>query len=92
MNVSQARALLQVPVGSGQADIERAFRRQAQQTHPDRGGDPTHFQAIVHARNVLRRSRTRPPAPVVIVPDQRWWHHLTRLWPDRNQPNTRRVI
>lgn len=92
MDAAQARALLAVPLGSSRADIERAFRHHVRHAHPDRGGNPTRFHALVQARDTLRRSSTRRPAPVIVVPDPPWWHPLTRLWPRRNHPTTRRVI
>lgn len=39
--------------GSSDVQVESAFRKAARRCHPDVGGDPARFRAIVDARNVL---------------------------------------
>jgi hypothetical protein len=39
--------------GASNAQIESAFRKAALRHHPDVGGDPAQFRALVDARNVL---------------------------------------
>lgn len=38
--------------------VEAAFRKKAIEHHPDRGGDPTEFQKLVIARDLLRKRLT----------------------------------
>ena len=48
-----AMRLLGLPPSSSDVDVESAFRKQARRHHPDVGGDPARFRAIVAARNLL---------------------------------------
>jgi hypothetical protein len=48
-----ALQLLDIPLGSSSDDIESAFRKCARLHHPDVGGNPAKFRAIVEARNLL---------------------------------------
>lgn len=48
-----ALRLLGLPPYSSDADVESAFRKAARRHHPDVGGDPARFRAIVAARNLL---------------------------------------
>jgi DnaJ domain len=40
-----------------EAAIEKAYRKQAQRFHPDRGGDPHEFRKVQWAIEILRRYR-----------------------------------
>lgn len=53
--------VLGVPRDATAADIKRAFRRRALETHPDRGGDAEAFQAVHRAyeRALARAERPR---------------------------------
>jgi hypothetical protein len=64
----QARQLLGVAAGASADDVERAFRRLAGRHHPDRGGDPGTFTALVAARDVLLRQ----PDQVIVISSGRW--------------------
>lgn len=48
-----ALELLGLPPGSSDDDVESAFRKWARRHHPDVGGDPAKFRAIVAARRLL---------------------------------------
>ncbi|MCU1452560.1 MAG: DnaJ domain [Acidimicrobiales bacterium] len=72
----RARALLGLRSGADAVEVERAFRDLARAAHPDRGGDPVEFQALVEARNLLRRAADRA---VLVVPDVPWWRQLSPL-------------
>jgi hypothetical protein len=48
-----ALRLLGLSPYSSDVDVESAFRKQARRHHPDVGGDPARFRAIVAARNLL---------------------------------------
>jgi hypothetical protein len=45
--------LLGLTPGSSDDEIESAFRKAARRYHPDVGGDPERFRAVVDARNLL---------------------------------------
>lgn len=45
--------VLGVPADATAADIKAAYRRAALDSHPDRGGDPERFHAVVRANEVL---------------------------------------
>lgn len=45
--------VLSLPYDAGAADVRRAFRRLARQTHPDRGGSPDAFHAVRAAYGAL---------------------------------------
>lgn len=70
----EARHVLGVSAAASAADIDRAFRRRAQQLHPDHGGDIDQFRRLVAARDILGNtlSETAP----VIVRSERWWRRL----------------
>ncbi len=64
------RDVLGVPPGASPPEIAAAFRRYALRHHPDRGGDPTRFQAGVDEYHRLTGSEAgtataAPPANVV---------------------------
>ncbi|MGH9060972.1 MAG: hypothetical protein ACRDZY_15885, partial [Acidimicrobiales bacterium] len=84
---SQARALLGLPPGYRSADVETAFRRRAAVVHPDRGGDPEEFKALVEGRRILLADWPRRPGPVVVVDDlhpvARWLLRLLRPRPGK---------
>lgn len=48
-----ALRLLGLPPESSDDQVESAFRKAARRHHPDVGGDPARFRAIVDARNLL---------------------------------------
>ena len=48
-----ALELLGLPPGSSDNEVELAFRKSARRHHPDIGGDPAKFRAIVAARKLL---------------------------------------
>jgi hypothetical protein len=50
--------------GSSEEEIESAFRKAARRHHPDVGGDPAKFRAIVDARNFLLGRDPRLPETV----------------------------
>jgi hypothetical protein len=49
----KALRLLGLPPGSSENQIASAFRKAARRHHPDVGGDPARFRAILDARNLL---------------------------------------
>jgi hypothetical protein len=49
----KALRLLGLPPGSSEDEIVSAFRKAARRHHPDIGGDPARFRAILKARNLL---------------------------------------
>lgn len=55
-----ALQLLGVPLGSSENEIESAFRKSARLHHPDVGGDPAKFRAILAARNLLLGRHKHP--------------------------------
>ncbi len=61
------------------AEIRRAWRRRARQTHPDHGGDPHAFAAVHQAFRSLVPPGGGTPAPVVVkrlgppALALRWW-------------------
>lgn len=48
-----ALRVLGLPPGSSDEQIASAFRKAARRCHPDVGGDPAKFRALVNARNLL---------------------------------------
>lgn len=72
MDGNRARALLGVPAHATTDAVRRAFRAAAAVAHPDRGGDPVRFRALVAARAVLLASSPAPPRPS----DGAWVAHL----------------
>ncbi len=60
----QPHDVLGVRPDASPADVTDAFRRFALRHHPDRGGDPTQFQAGVDA---YRRLAGRHAAPANVV-------------------------
>jgi len=65
MQRDEARRLLGVGPGASEAEVERAFRRQARGAHPDHGGDAARFRDLTEARRVLVRLAALPPPPTV---------------------------
>jgi hypothetical protein len=57
---STALRVLGLWPGASDAEIELAFRRAARRCHPDAGGDPARFRAIVNARNLLLGREGQP--------------------------------
>jgi len=62
-----ARAVLGLSLDATRGEAQRAFRRLAKQTHPDAGGDPVAFRAVVAAWADL--AATLPSAPAVAGAD-----------------------
>ncbi len=62
-----------MPPGASRREVTEGFRRFALRHHPDRGGDPTRFQAGVDAYRRLTGSR--PPSN---VPSNVVFHRRTR--------------
>lgn len=56
-NADGALAVLGLKAGSSWQDIQRAYRRQAQLVHPDKGGDAIQFAALQQAFESLKRLR-----------------------------------
>lgn len=56
----KALRVLGLPPGSSSNQIESAFRKAARRHHPDVGGDPAQFRAILDARNLLLGRLPRP--------------------------------
>jgi curved DNA-binding protein CbpA len=50
---------LDVPIDATPAEIKAAHRRKAREHHPDRGGDPSRFQAIQLAYDTLKDEQKR---------------------------------
>lgn len=53
-------ALLRIPASATPAEVKRAFRLRALETHPDRGGDAVVFQAVRAAYDEALRRSARP--------------------------------
>ena len=49
----EAAELLGVPVGASVAQVRKAYRKLVLIHHPDKGGDPQHFNALTEAYNNL---------------------------------------
>ena len=62
----QAHEVLGVRPGATRDEIAHGFRRFALRNHPDRGGDPTRFQAGVEAYRRLTGSDPEPRAADVV--------------------------
>lgn len=52
--------ILNVPDNASVADIKRAYRVRALETHPDHGGDPAAFRALVNAYEAALAKRAKP--------------------------------
>ena len=63
MSLERARLVMGVVETSTTAEIRRAFRLQAKQSHPDRGGDADRFREVVEAYHLLLRLPAKPRAP-----------------------------
>ncbi len=57
---TRALRVLGLPPGASNEEVESAFRRAARRHHPDAGGDPAKFRAIVDARNLLLERNIMP--------------------------------
>lgn len=53
MDGNRARALLRVRPHASTDEVRTAFRRAVRAAHPDAGGDPAAFRALVAARDLL---------------------------------------
>lgn len=54
--------VLGLPLGCTEAEVKRAYRRQAELLHPDRGGDPKRFTRLQeHFEAALLHARENPP-------------------------------
>lgn len=56
----EALRVLGLRPGSSDREIERAFRKAARRLHPDVGGDPAKFRALLEARNFLLGRAAQP--------------------------------
>jgi hypothetical protein len=56
MGTDAAFATLGIAVGAQPIEITRAFRALSRQSHPDTGGEPTVFAAVVAAYRTLQRA------------------------------------
>ena len=56
MSTHAAFATLGIAVGSQPTEITRAFRVLSRESHPDTGGDPHRFTAVVAAYRALQRA------------------------------------
>ena len=68
MGTDAAFATLGIAVGSQPIAITRAFRALSRELHPDRGGDPRRFSAIVTAYRALQKAGLVRAEPVRIEP------------------------
>lgn len=59
MDREAAARLLGVDPAADAVAVEQAFRRQARTLHPDLGGDPAAFRALIEARTAMRAPRAR---------------------------------
>lgn len=50
---------LDIPPTATDADIKRAYRKKANETHPDKGGNASEFAKVAHAYEVLRDPERR---------------------------------
>jgi hypothetical protein len=97
MSPETARSLLQLPATATPDDVERAFRRLAQERHPDHGGEAESFCRLLQARAVLHDAGLPPSqlrAPVIVVHRGPWWRRLRRallhcVYRRRNPPPSR---
>jgi curved DNA-binding protein len=67
MTAAQARQMLGLGALAEAGDVRLAFREAAKAAHPDRGGDPERFRAVVEAYRALQGQRPperlfQPPA------------------------------
>ena len=62
MTREHAALLLGVDENSSADDVQRAWKVWVRLAHPDAGGDRDHFEALMHARRVLRASVVRANA------------------------------
>jgi DnaJ-class molecular chaperone len=51
--IKDALTTLVLPSDATLADVKSAYRSAAMVAHPDRGGDPAHFDKLTKARDVL---------------------------------------
>ena len=85
MSTDAAFATLGIVVGSHPRDITRAFRSLSRESHPDTGGDPLRFTAIVTAYRALQNAgMVYADGPTPALASQ-------RPQPWREQPASRRA-
>jgi hypothetical protein len=53
---SRSATVLGVSPGATKEEVQTAFRQQARVHHPDHGGDPSKFRAVVEARDAMLRN------------------------------------
>lgn len=58
-SAESAWSILGLEPGASALEIRRAFQAKALATHPDQGGDPDHFRAVMRAFERLTRQRKR---------------------------------
>jgi hypothetical protein len=52
-SVNRSATVLDVSPAASEAEVQAAFRKQALAHHPDHGGDPAKFRAVVEARDAM---------------------------------------
>ncbi len=91
-------AVLGVAPSATDDEVRRAFRRFAQQHHPDRGGDPARFQEGVDAYRAILGGDVgggRAPDNVVFHRKPRSWEQPLRAWEQMvkwRRPRRQRVL
>lgn len=53
-----AWSILGLEPGATHAELKAAYRRKALESHPDRGGDPTAFRAVIASYEKLNKRRS----------------------------------
>ena len=86
-----AHEVLGVRPGATQPEVRAAFRRLASRHHPDRGGDPERFRAVLDAYHRLMAlgSTSSGTAKVVFHRRPRGLEVLTAAWRSRRQRRRR---
>lgn len=97
MDHVDARRLLGVSATATHQEIEAAFRNLVMTTHPDRGGRPEAFRAVVDARRSLLATAPRRPPAVTVVPDGGLFRQVLvaivrRILDRQTSPPGRRVV
>lgn len=60
---ASAWSVLGLSAGASAADVRAAFHKRALATHPDHGGDPAEFRAVLRAFQRLTKHRTHSRKP-----------------------------
>lgn len=56
-----ALALMGLTPEAGESEVGRVYKRMALELHPDKGGDPTRFQALQEAKELLTDNEEEGP-------------------------------